>query len=197
MSFTIIGLRARAAVVAVSLLAFSAAAQAQEIADSHLNAAREAIDAINATDQYDVILPQAAQQLKAELIQKDPNLQSVINATVDEKALALAGRRADLEREAATAYARVFSEQELKDIAAFYTSPAGQKLLADGPIVTREIIKAAQIWQEGIMRDLAQAVGEQLASVAGQQQPQATGAAAEPVVTPPAEGSTPGGSANQ
>ena len=33
---------------------------AQEIAESHLKAARAAIDAINATDTYDIILPQAA-----------------------------------------------------------------------------------------------------------------------------------------
>ena len=36
-------------------------------------------------------------------------------------------------------------KQELNDIAAFYNSDAGKKLLADGPIVTRELVKAADI----------------------------------------------------
>jgi uncharacterized protein len=158
-----------------AMLAIAAPAAAQEIAEPHLAAALSAIDAIKATDEFDSILPQAAQALKAELIQKDPNLQGIIIATVDEKTLELAGRRGDLEREAALAYARVFSERELKEIAAFYASPTGQKLISDGPIVTREVLQAVQIWQRGVARDLSQAVGTTLAaSLAGNQaQPQA------------------------
>ena len=78
-------------------------------------------------------------------------------------------RRTDLEKEAALAYARVFSEEDLNAIAAFYNSEAGKKLLSDGPIVTRELFKAADIWQRGVARDLAQSVGAKLA--AGGQEP--------------------------
>lgn len=137
-------------------------ARAQDIPDTHLSAARAAIDAIDATDDFDLVLPQAANALKTELIRKNPDLVQLINATVDENALKLAGRRADLEREAALAYARVFTEQELKEIAAFYVSPTGQKLISDGPIVTREVLKAGDIWRQGVARDLATAVGEQI-----------------------------------
>lgn len=168
-----------AAFAAATMFALAAPAAAQDVSETHMNAARSAIAAINATDQFDSILPQAAQALKAELIQKDPNLQGIIIATVDEKTLELAGRRADLEREAALAYARSFTEEELNEIAAFYESPAGQKLLAQGPIVTREVIQAVEIWQRGVARDLAQAVATVLASVvADRQQPQAGAAGA-------------------
>ena len=78
------------------------------------------------------------------------------------KTLALASRRAALEKEVARAYANAFSEDELKKITAFYTSPVGKKLLSDGPIVEREVGKAARIWQNGIARDLAQSVGDVL-----------------------------------
>ncbi|KAI1694987.1 hypothetical protein Ddc_21592 [Ditylenchus destructor] len=101
---------------------------------------------------------------KGELIPKDPNLEALITKTVDDKALALASRRADLETESARAYANAFSEDELKAISAFYTSEAGKKLLAEGPIVTREVVKAANIWQNGIARDLATSVAEVLAA---------------------------------
>jgi hypothetical protein len=143
------------------------AASAQEISASHLEAARAAIASINATEQFDEILPSAARALKGELIQKDPNLEALITKTVDDKALALASRRADLETESARAYANAFSEDELKAISAFYTSEAGKKLLAEGPIVTREVVKAANIWQNGIARDLATGVAEVLAAQAG------------------------------
>lgn len=152
---------------ALALMAGVHSASAQEISASHLEAARAAIAAIDATEQFDEILPNAARALKGELIQKDPNLETLITKTVDDKALALASRRADLENESARAYAKAFSEDELKAITAFYTSPAGKKLLSEGPIVTREVVKAANIWQNGVARDLAQSVGEVLAAQAG------------------------------
>ena len=149
------------AIAAVSaFVAFGA--HAQEISAEHLKAARQAVDAINATDAYDDILPQAAYALKQELIQQNPDLEDIVVGIVDDKSLALAGRRADLEREAALAYARVFSEAELTDIATFYNSESGKKLLVQGPIAGREVVKAAEIWQRGIARDLAEEVGKQL-----------------------------------
>ena len=60
---------------------------------------------------------------------------------------------------------RCSPKQDLNAIAAFYSSDAGKKLLSDGPIVTRELVKAADIWQRGIARDLAQSVGTKLATV--------------------------------
>jgi len=74
-------------------------------------------------------------------------------------------RRTDLEREAAQVYAKAMSEEDLRNIANFYTSETGKKLLETAPIVTREVIKAADIWQRGVARDLAQAVGEQLQAI--------------------------------
>lgn len=148
---------------AALILAGITAARADDtITPSHLAAARATIAAIHVTDAFDNILPAAAQQLKATLIQKDPNLQDLIVKTVDDKTLALASRRAALEKEVARAYANAFSEDELKKITAFYTSPVGKKLLSDGPIVEREVGKAARIWQNGIARDLAQSVGDVL-----------------------------------
>jgi hypothetical protein len=142
--------------------AANTAALAQDISASHLSAARAAVGAIGATDEFDGILPQAALMLKNELTQNNPDQAQLISRTVDEKALGLAGRRSDLENEAATAFARVFSEEELAAITEFYTSEAGRKLIEQGPVVTREVLQAANIWQAGIMRDLATAVGTEL-----------------------------------
>jgi len=162
--------RSRRLAAALGAMAFLVAAQpaaAQEIADSHLAAARSALTALRATEEFDLILPNAAQALKSELIQKNPDLQALIGEVVDQTAFSLAPRRGDLEREAALVYARAFSEQELTEIAAFYSSSAGQKLLADGPIAMREVFQAADIWQRGIARDLAQQAGEEIGKRAG------------------------------
>ncbi len=160
-------IRVSAATAAVGLFfAFSGIASAQEISAEHLKQARAAIAAIGATNQFDSILPQAADALKAEMIQKDPNLEDLITTTVDGEVLALAARRADLENEAARVYAKVFTEAELKAIGEFYATEVGKKLLSDGPLATRQLVDAANIWQAGVARDLAQKVGEKMKAAA-------------------------------
>lgn len=150
------------AATAFGLMSIATLTWAAEVTPEHLAAARSAITAIKATDQFDLILPQAADALRGELIQKDPNLEPVISAAVDEEVLKLALRRADLEAEAARAYANIFSEAELKGIAEFYSSDVGKRLISEGPLATRKIIEAANIWQAGVGRDLAAAVAEKV-----------------------------------
>lgn len=159
-----------AATILVSGIALGTQLRAEDaVSEEQLKAARAAISAINATAQFDTILPGLAEQLKNQLIQATPNYQDQITTAVDEQALALAGRRGDLEKEAATIYAKTFTLEELNAISTFYTSPAGKKLLSDGPIATREMAKAADIWAAGISRDLATETDKKLEEVIGKQ----------------------------
>lgn len=158
--------RTLAATLIVSA-ALAGAAKAQDVTDEQVKAARAAIDAIGATNGFDNILPGLAVRIKATLVQASPNHETEINATVDEQALALAPRRADLEKEAATIYAKTFTQEELKSIADFYSSPVGKKLLSDGPIATREVMKAAEIWAVGVDRDLRAESAKKLNPILG------------------------------
>lgn len=150
------------AISCVLMTATVGSSAAQDVSAEHLQAARQMIAAIEATDPYDVILPGVAQQLKTELIQNNPDLEQQLLDIVDEETLALAARRGDLENEAAAAYARVFSQEDLEAIAAFYETTAGQALLSNGPLAAREVAQAAAIWQRGIERDLMESVGRRL-----------------------------------
>ncbi|MBO0661484.1 DUF2059 domain-containing protein [Jiella flava] len=141
---------------------------ADEVSPSHLQAARAAIRAIHATDQFDEILPNAATQIKSELIANRPDMEAKISDMVDAEALKLAPRRAALETEIARAYAKLFTEDELKAIAQFYNSEAGKKLLEQGPQATREMIGAAQVWSNGIARDLRQAAFDDFSQMTGE-----------------------------
>lgn len=147
--------RTIAATLIVSACAMASSVRAQDVTDEQIAAARATINALGVTNNFDNILPNIAERLKGTLIQSSPNHQDLISATVEEKALALAPRRADLEREAAAIYAKTFTVEELKEIADFYSKPVGKKLLKDGPIAARELVKAADIWAAGISRDLA------------------------------------------
>ena len=155
------------AVTLIVSAGLAGAAKAQEVTEEQIKTARAAIDAIGATSRFDDILPGLASRVKSTFVQASPNHEQEINAVVDEQALALAPRRADLEKEAATIYAKTFTQEELKAIADFYASAAGKKLLADGPIATREVMKAAEIWAAGVDRDLRTESGNKLDKMLG------------------------------
>lgn len=175
-SFTRMGRFASIAVIASSVMLGAVSAKAQDVPAEHLQAAREAISALGVTDRFDAILPNIVDRLTAQLIQAYPNLEDVISAKVEEEALKLAARRADLEREAAVVYANAFTAAELNEISAFYGSETGKKLLKDGPIATRELLKAADIWTAGIARDLEQQANDSLLAEVQAEQPAAEAA---------------------
>jgi uncharacterized protein len=164
----------RGTLLASLMLVSAASVQAQEISSGHLAAARQAIASIQATEQFDNILLNAATQIKAELIVNNPNLQGEISTMVDDKAIELAARRGDLENEVARVYAKLFTEQELTEIADFYASDAGKKLLSQGPVATREMMSSADVWANGIMRDLRSSASEGMRQIVAANAPAGT-----------------------
>jgi hypothetical protein len=159
------------AAVAIVVAGFgtSVVRAADDVTPDQLKAARAAIAAVGATTKFDVILPTISTQLKQQLIQATPNFEPIINEVVDTKAIEFAKRRSDLENEAAKVYASSFTVEELNAITAFYTSPTGKKLMANGPIALRELNKAADIWASGVSRDLTKAASEEIeAKIAAQ-----------------------------
>jgi len=153
---------------------------AQEISQAHANAARAAISAIKATDRFDSFLSDISFELKNELMRKDPNLEEVISQTVEEEAIKLVPRRVDLEKEVALAYARHFSEEELNQIATFYNSEAGKKLLSAGPVAMEDTLAAFDIWRQGLAQDLSVNVARALSGKVQPNEGGATGVEAEP-----------------
>ena len=144
--------------LALATISTSGNALAQDFSESHLEAARKAITASRSSERLDDILPQMAEEAKAELIRTNPDKEAVLTEIVDSVAISFAGRRADLENEIAQIFAKVFSEAELNQIAEFYSSEAGQKFLRESPIVLREMGNAAQVWAGGLKRDMQGAV---------------------------------------
>lgn len=149
-----------AALIGVS--GWAGPATAQELSDSHLAAARQAIDSTASTNRLDNILPTMAQNAKSELIRANPNQEASISVIVDEVAISLAPRRGMLETEVAKIFANTFTEGELEEISGFFSTETGQKFLAQSPIVLREIERAAQVWSNGLRRDMNAAVREKL-----------------------------------
>ena len=96
-------------------------------------AAKEILAMKNATAMYANAVPGIVEQTKNTLLQTNLNLQKDLNEVAVIVAKNLAGREKEIGDGMAQIYASEFTEQELKDLATFYKSPLGQKLLLAEP----------------------------------------------------------------
>ena len=135
---------------------------AQEVTDEHIKAAKAAMNATGATTRLDAILPDEANNAKAQLIQNLPDAQLEISIIVDETAIGLAPRRGDLESEIALVYANTFTVEELKAISDFFSGEIGTKLLRQTPVLFKKVDEAANVWRIGLRRDMAEQVREKM-----------------------------------
>jgi hypothetical protein len=96
-------------------------------------AAREILTLKNAGAMYANAVPGIVQQTKQALLQNNLNYQKDLDEVAVIVAKSLAGREKEIGEGMAQVYANEFTEQELKDLLAFYKSPLGTKLLANEP----------------------------------------------------------------
>jgi hypothetical protein len=76
----------------------------------------------------------------------NPQLSGPLNEVATQLHKEYAAKRAELLDIIAQAYAKRFTEAELKDIVAFYKTTAGKKMIAQEPAAIQESLTAAQQW---------------------------------------------------
>ncbi|WP_181705269.1 DUF2059 domain-containing protein [Chthonobacter rhizosphaerae] len=148
--------------LALAVAVLAAPTRAQEFSESHLAAARATMQAAKASEQFDTILPMLADQAKALFQRSNPALVQEIDEVVNQVALDLAKQRPQLDRELERAWAARFSEDELKEITAFYTSPVGIKFGQTMPVVIRDSMRSASIWRDTLSTELVTKAREEL-----------------------------------
>ncbi|HVZ15251.1 MAG TPA: DUF2059 domain-containing protein [Bauldia sp.] len=147
---------ALASLLGVALMAVPAVSHAQEISPSQLAAALDAVHATRALRDFDQILPKLAIQAENRLIAQRPDLSKQIMTAVEAAATKLVSRRVDLDNDAARIWAKAFTEDELKAIAAFFKTPAGQKYAnVEGQLYTDTLNVVGQ-WQDRLGDELLQ-----------------------------------------
>jgi hypothetical protein len=96
-------------------------------------AAKEILTMKNASAMYANAVPNIVQQTKEALLSNNLNYQKDLNEVAVIVAQSMAGREKEIGDGMAQVYANEFTEQELKELVAFYKSPLGQKLLTNEP----------------------------------------------------------------
>jgi hypothetical protein len=112
--------------------------------DSHLNAAVEVVQQTgnlpDFNDQFTLIVTNS----KNWLIREKPDAEKDIIAAVDAAAELYKDQTDSIARAAAVAWARYLKEDELKEVLAFFKTPAGQKFANYQPRILGETIKSIQ-----------------------------------------------------
>jgi hypothetical protein len=148
--------------VASAIVCLPAVTFAQEFSESHLDAAKRASSNAPISKDLDTVLPLLAQRVQTRLVSLRPDLHAEINETVQNVALELVVRRADLDDAIALAWARIFTEDELEEIAAFYDSPAGIKFVEVGPELGTTTLQTVDNWSSRVGEELLDRSREEL-----------------------------------
>lgn len=136
----------QAAVLAAALALGSAAAFAQQPTPGAMATAKELVTVSGATALFNPLIAGVVEQAKNLFLQQNPGLSKDLNEISTNMRNELAPRFNELSDEVARLYATHFTEQELKEILAFYKSPAGKKMLNEQPQVVDASMKFAQNW---------------------------------------------------
>jgi uncharacterized protein len=152
----------RLAVVAAALLtalAASPAAVAQQPAPAqntaplpsaaHLAAAREVALSSGIVRSIDVIPAQLYERIREQLIAR-PELNKDLNDVLQALQPEMELQKQKVINDIAVIYARAMTEPELKDVIAFFKSPAGKKYVESQPLVLDDMVRQMQEWSQDL-----------------------------------------------
>jgi hypothetical protein len=138
--------RLGSAVLILCALAAPAFAQApaKQPSPEQVALARAVLDFTGARQSFDGVLIKLLSDARNTILRTRPALE----ADLDPALLTIGGKLKDADQELvnsiAVVYAQKFSEAELKEIAAFYQSPTGKKMVTEMPGVMKESYEAMQ-----------------------------------------------------
>lgn len=135
------------AALLATLLCFAAVtAQAQNPTAAAVAAARELIQTKGGGAMFEPAVPGVVESTKNSFLPTNPNLSRELNDVAAQLRREYEAKKAEIVYEVAIVYAKHFTEQELKELVAFYRSPLGQKMLKEEPVALDESLKRAQDW---------------------------------------------------
>lgn len=143
----IVSVLARLWVALLLVLGLGVAAQsANPPSPQAIALAKELIVLKGAHQMFDAVVPGVIEQAKDVFLPTNPNLNKELVEVTGKLKLEYANKPDELFNEVAKVYASHFTEQELKEIVAFYKTPLGKKMLAEDPVAIQEGLARAKDW---------------------------------------------------
>ena len=126
----------------------AAAPAAKPATPAALAAAKELLGLKTVSTMYANAVPGLVERTKNTLMQSNLNYQKDLNEVAVIVAKNLAGREKEITEGMAQMYASEFTEQELKDLVAFYKTPLGAKLLTAEPRAIQNSMAYMNQWAQ-------------------------------------------------
>jgi uncharacterized protein len=132
--------------LALALVSPTAHAQQQKPSAAAMATAREIVTITGATTLFNPVIDGVIEQAKILFLQQNPALAKDLNEIAADLRTQLKPRFSELTNEVTREYALHFTEPELKQVLAFYRSPAGKKLITEQPKIADASLRFAQDW---------------------------------------------------
>jgi len=137
-----------AAGLGLGLALAGAPAGAAQPPPAAIAAAKEILAMKDASNQYSQVVPNIVVRTKDVLLQNHLNYQQYLNEVALIVAKEFAGPPPEIGDGWATIYASVFTEQELKDLVAFFKTPLGRKWLVGDPRAAEACLGWTNQWAQ-------------------------------------------------
>lgn len=148
---------------ALGLALFGATANAQQpaapaplkpVSAAALASAKEILAAKNVALIYQEAVPGLVQRAKAVFLQSNLNLQKDLDEVAVKVAKELTGREQEIGEQMAKIYGNMFTEAELKELATFYKSPLGKKVIDNEPAAFGQTRAYMNQWAEKFVEEI-------------------------------------------
>ncbi len=123
-----------------------APAPASTMTPAHLQAARDVVVTSGISQSFESIYGEFRERVRQIVGTTRPELQKDLNEVLDSLKPEADAKRDEITTVAAEIFARKMTEADLKEVAAFFKSPVGQRYNAFRPQAIDEIFTALQPW---------------------------------------------------
>jgi hypothetical protein len=144
----------RAAALAVAVTALAGTAQAQQPTPAAIALAKEVLILKEASRMWDPVIPGVIDRVRQTLLQSnlfaqgDATWSKDLNEIATQLVKESASKTAELSDLVARVYAERFTEAELKEVLAFFKTPAGRKVIVEEPKVIDASAGLIQQWAD-------------------------------------------------
>lgn len=150
------------AVVFLSVGAAHSQSPAPAPAPDALAAAKELVEASKTADQFKTLMPLIMQQLKPMVVQNRPAVEKDYDK-IAPVMMEMANERVGQFTEAvAVIYATNFTADELRQVTAFFRTPAGEKFREKTGVIAQESMMMGQKFGEQLMQDVQTRIKDEL-----------------------------------
>jgi uncharacterized protein len=128
-----------------------------------MTAARELVAVMRFDTQFKAILPTILQTMRPALVQgRTKQYEEAFDATVPVLLEIFGSRAGEMTEQVAAVYGQTFTVDEMRQITAFYRTPAGQKVLEKTPAVVQQTAVLGQAFGRKLQDELREKIADEL-----------------------------------